>query len=103
MNDQDKLNKIRGETLNSMARNETLFKLLLWICGASELAGMLAVLWFMDWGDPTHCLIFAATMLVWINLALWVLALAVRNRVGEQRILRAIEVLAEATDEEANQ
>ena len=56
--------------------------------------------WFMDWSDPTHRLIFAATMLVWINLALWVYTLAVRNRVGEQRILRAIEVLADTTEDE---
>lgn len=35
-------------------------------------------------------------MLVYITLGLWVWALAVRNRVGEQRILRAIEVLQES-------
>jgi hypothetical protein len=41
--------------------------------------------------------------LVWVNLALWVWALAVRNRVGEQRILRAINTLIENTDEEVGQ
>ncbi len=101
MNDKNKLNRIRGETLNSMARTEMFFKFLLGLCGVAEVIGLVAVFWFMDWGDPTHRLIFAATMLVWVNLALWVWALAVRNRVGEQRILRAVDVLAETSDEEA--
>ncbi len=100
MNEDKKLNKIRSETLNSMARNESYFKLLLGLCGVAEVVGVVAVLWLVDWSNSTHCLIFAATMLVWVNLALWVLALAIRNRVGEQRILRAIEVLVESIDEE---
>ena len=36
----------------------------------------------------------------YVNIV-WVWALAVRNRVGEQRILRAVDVLAETSDEEA--
>ncbi len=100
MNDENKLNRIRGETLNSMARTEMLFKFLLGLCGVAEVVGLVAVFWLMQWSDPTHRLIFAATMLVWVNLALWVWALAVRNRVGEQRILRAVDVLAETSDEE---
>lgn len=85
-----------------MARNELWFKLLLGFCGFAEVIGLTAVFWFINWGDPTHRLIFAATMLVWVNLALWVYALAVRNRVGEQRILRAIDVLADTDDETVN-
>lgn len=100
MNDLNKLSRIRGETLNSMARTEMLFKLLLGLCGVAEVIGLIAVFWFIKWSDPTHRLIFAATMLVWVNLALWVWALAVRNRVGEQRILRAIDALAATSDEE---
>ncbi len=95
MNDQGKLNDIRSETLNSVARNEVLFKSLLGICGIAEVVGLAAVFWLIDWSDPTHRLILAATMLVWVNLALWVYTLAIRNRVGEQRILRAIEVLVD--------
>ncbi len=100
MNDETKLTRMRGETLNSMARTEMLFKFLLGLCGVAEVVGLVAVFWLMQWSDPTHRLIFAATMLVWVNLALWVWALAVRNRVGEQRILRAVDVLAETSDEE---
>ncbi len=96
---KNKLDDIRSETLKSMARNELWFKLLLGICGIAEISGLVAVLWFIDWNDATHKLIFAATMLVWVNLALWVYTLAVRNRVGEQRILRAIAVLADTDDE----
>ncbi len=95
MNVKNNLDSIRSETLKSMARNELWFKLLLGICGIAEVVGLGFVFWFIDWAEPTHRLIFAATMLVWVNLALWVYALAVRNRVGEQRILRAIDVLVE--------
>ncbi len=98
MNDE-KLNTMRKEALQSMARNERWFKILLGFCGVAELTGLAAVCWIIDWGNSTHQLIFAATMLVWVNLALWVYALAVRNRVGEQRILRAIDVITGATDE----
>ncbi len=101
-NESKSINNIRSETLKSMARNELGFKVLLVICGISEIAGLVAVFWFIDWSDATHKLIFAATMLVWVNLALWVYTLAVRNRVGEQRILQAIDVLADTTDESIN-
>ncbi len=101
MNGKNKLNTMRSGILQSMARNELWFKLLLGICSIAEVIGLVAVFWLIDWGDATHRLIFAATMLVWVNLALWVYTLAVRNRVGEQRILRAIDVLVEAAHEEA--
>lgn len=94
MTDANKLDDIRTNALTSMARNELWFKMLLGLCGVAEICGLLAVFWLIDWTNNTHQLIFASTMLVWVNLALWVYTLAVRNRVGEQRILRAIEVLA---------
>ncbi len=100
MSNKNRLNEIRGETLNAMARNEMWFKLLLGICGVAEVVGLIIVCWLMNWSDPTHRLIFAVTMLVWVNLFLWIYTLAVRNRVGEQRILRSIEVLADTTNEE---
>lgn len=100
MSNEKRLNEIRAATLNSMARNEMWFKLLLGLVGVAETIGVIAVFWLMNWSDSTHRLIFAATMLVYITLALWVWALAVRNRVGEQRILRAIEVLAETDNKE---
>jgi len=102
MNNNQSLDGIRNETLNAIARTELWFKTLLGCCGLAELVGLIAVFWMMDWNDPTHRLIFAATMLVWVNLALWVYTVAVQNRVGEQRILRAIEVLHEEHAEETN-
>ena len=98
MNEKPRLNAIRNETLNAMARTESMFKISLGLCGLAELVGLIAVFWLMDWSNGTHRLIFAATMLVWVNLALWVWTLAVRNRVGEQRILRAIELISEAEE-----
>lgn len=100
MKDDTSLDHVRGEALNAIARTELWFKTLIGLCGLAELIGLVAVFWLMDWSDPTHRLIFAATMLVWVNLALWVYTLAVRNRVGEQRILRAIEILHEVSTEE---
>ena len=99
MNDNS-LDHIRKETLNSIAQTELMFKALLGACGVAELIGLVAVIWLMDWSDPTHRLIFAATMLIWINLALWVYTLAVRNRVGEQRILQAIEIIHDTSQQE---
>lgn len=96
MNASKSLDHVRSKTLDSMARNEVWFKVLVVLCGIAEVAGLVAVFYFMNWSDPVHRLIFAATMLVYITLGLWVWALAVRNRVGEQRILRAIEVLQES-------
>ena len=97
--DVNALNSIRSESLESMARNELWFKILLVVCGIAEVVGLIIVFWLIDWSDPTHKLIFAATMLVWVNLFLWVYTLAVRNRVGEQRILRAIDVLADSDEQ----
>jgi len=101
MNDNS-LDQIRKETLNSIAQTELLFKVLLGACGVAELIGLGAVIWLMNWSDPTHRLIFASTMLIWINLALWVYTLAVRNRVGEQRILQAIEIIHDTSQQEEN-
>ena len=101
MKDDDRLNAIRGATLNALASNEKWFKVLLGLCGLAETIGLIAVFWFMDWSDSTHRLVFAATMLVWINLALWVWTLAMRNRAGEQRVLRAIETLYDLKNEES--
>lgn len=101
MSKKNNLNSMRHDTLQSMARTEFWFKVLIGACGVAEVVGLLIVIWLMDWVNPTHQLIFATTMLVWVNLALWVFTLAVRNRVGEQRILRAIDVLVESTEGEA--
>ena len=95
MSNQSNLDQIRRDTLKSMDRNEQWFKTMLAICGVAEVGGLVIVLWLMNWSDPTHRLVFAVTMLVWVNLFLWIYTLAVRNRVGEQRILRAIEVLTD--------
>lgn len=100
MKDNEQLDRIRDHTLNSMAKNEIWFKAMLAICGVAEVVGLAIVVWLINWSDPTHRLIFAATMLVWVNLFLWVYTLAVRNRVGEQRILQAIEVLDNGLNEE---
>ena len=100
MSRKNRLDNIRGDALNSMTRSEMWFKLLVVLSGLAEIAGLVAVFLLMNWGDPTHRLILSATMLVYITLGLWVWALAMRNRVGEQRILRAIEVIAETSNGE---
>ncbi|MEM9645111.1 MAG: hypothetical protein AAF989_08955 [Planctomycetota bacterium] len=96
--DKQQLDSVRNASLKAMARNEIWFKFLLVGCSVAEIIGLVAVFWLIDWSDPTHRLIFASTMLVWVNLALWVYTLAVRNRVGEQRVLRAVAELADSPD-----
>jgi len=100
MSNDNHLREMRAETLDAMERNERWFKILLAFCGLCEVVGFTAIFWLMDWSDPTHRLVFACTIVIWINLALWVYTSSVRNRVGEQRILRSIELLDELTDKE---
>ena len=88
-----------NSTVSNMARNEFWFKILFVCCGIAEVSGLVSLCILMDWSDQTHLVIFAATMLVYATLALWVWALAVKNRIGEQRILRAIELLLEEKGE----
>lgn len=102
MQEKERLDAIRNDSLNAMAQTERLFHYLLGLCCFAEVAGVALVLWCMEWDNSTHRLIFFATMLIWVNLALWVAALAVRNRVGEQRILRAIEASIDDDDLENN-
>lgn len=98
MNIESRLDQIRNESLDSISRNESFYKALLVVCGIAEVVGLFAVFWFMDWSDQTHLLLFSATMLVWINLAFFMWALATRNRVGEQRILQAIGILHDSIE-----
>ncbi len=100
MNDKHALDDVRGKSLAAISRNERWFTVLLVLCGLAELVGLVAVFVFMNWSDPTHRLIFAGTMLVYVTLALWIWALAMRNRIGEQRILRAVELLYESSKNE---
>ena len=102
MNRSDRLDEIRQQSLDSLSHNESFYKVLLVLCGVAEVAGLVAVFWFMNWSDPTHRLVFAATMLVWVNLAFLMWALATRNRVGEQRILQAVELLSDQMNEETD-
>lgn len=47
-----------------MARNERWLKILLGFCTIAEVIGLAVVCWIIDWGNSTHQLIFATTMLL---------------------------------------
>lgn len=96
MNENERMSDIRKRALDSISRNELYVKLLLGLCGLAEILGLGAVFWFIDWSDATHRLIFVATMLVWTTLGFMIAAIAVRNRVGEQRVLQAVDQLHES-------
>ena len=49
----------------------------------------------MDWSNRTQIIVFFSALFVYLTLGLWVWALAARNRVGEQRIVQAIQLLEE--------
>lgn len=91
----DQIDKLRENSLESIERSEQWFYLSIVACAIAELAGLICVFWFMDWTNETHKLIFSATMLVYLTLALLMLAVSNRSRIGEQRILLAIELLQE--------
>ena len=99
MNSAPELDRIRSDTLDKMHRNEFFFKILVAISGIIELSGLVALVLLMDWGNRTHIVVFVAALLVYMTLGMWTWALAARNRVGEQRILRAVELLERSVAE----
>jgi uncharacterized membrane protein YqhA len=96
MNADSNLDRIRNETLKKMDLNELYFKITLVISGIVEVSGLVALVLVMNWSDQTHIVIFVASLLVYLTLGMWTWALAHRSRVGEQRIIRAVEMLEDA-------
>lgn len=103
MNTTTPLDEIRTETLQEMERNELYFKIMLVISGVIEISGLVTLVLVMDWSNQTHIVVFVASLLVYLTLGMWIWALAHRNRVGEQRILRAVELLEGAAGALARQ
>ena len=99
MSSPDELERIRNETLRRLDRNNMWFKVLFVITAALEWGGIIALVLLVDWSDRTHIVIFVAAMMVYLTLGTWTWALAARTRVGEQRIIRAIELLSETVAE----
>ena len=76
--------------------DEVVYKVILIIGGVLEVGGLIAVFLLTNWKDPTHLLIFATAMLAFLSLVFSLAALATKRQAGEQRILRAIELLHES-------
>ncbi|HYJ79307.1 MAG TPA: hypothetical protein VEW03_06890 [Longimicrobiaceae bacterium] len=65
--------------------------------GAALLEAVLlgAALMVMDFGDPTHLLVFVLALLTYSTLALGLLAFAAKASAAQARLLHAIQLLDE--------
>ena len=95
MNSPSNLDRIRNETLNKVDRNALWGKILLAVTVVVEWGGLITLAVIVDWSNRTQIVVFVAALFVYLTLGMWTWALAARNRVGEQRILRAIQLLEE--------
>lgn len=95
MNSPSNLDRIRNETLRRVDRNALWAKILVAVTAVLEWGGLVALAIIVDWSDRTQVIVFFAALFVYLTLGFWVWALAARNRVGEQRILQAIQLLEE--------
>ena len=89
------LDRIRNETFRQVDRKAMWAKILYAVTAVVEWGGLIALAILVDWSNRTQIIVFFAALFVYLTLGLWVWALAARNRVGEQRILRAIQLLEE--------
>jgi drug/metabolite transporter (DMT)-like permease len=71
-------------------------KLSFWVClvmtGTCEVFFLGALLWEVDWQDPTQRLLMIATGLVYGTLGMAVTALGAYNRLWALRIVQAIQL-----------
>jgi hypothetical protein len=95
MSSPGNLDRIRNETLSQVDRKALWAKILFAATAVVEWGGLIALAVIVDWSNRTQIIVFFAALFVYLTLGLWVWALAARNRVGEQRILRAIQLLEE--------
>ena len=95
MSSPSNLDRIRNETLSQVDRHALRAKILSAVTVVVEWGGLIALAILVDWSNRTQIIVFFAALFVYLTLGLWVWALAARNRVGEQRILRAIQLLEE--------
>lgn len=95
MNSPSNVDRIRNETLRQVDRTARWAKVLLAVTAVLEWGGIIALAVIVDWSERTQVIVFFAALFVYVTLGFWVWALAARNRVGEQRILQAIQLLEE--------
>lgn len=93
MSESEKLDAMRLAAIAEASEYEKWSKIALVVTCFCELGGGVAVLVLMDWGDPTHRLIFAATLLVYLTLAMFQCTIALWRQAGDQRILQAVQML----------
>jgi hypothetical protein len=95
MNSSSSLDRIRNDTLKLVDRKRLWTKILCAVTVVIEWGGLIILAVMVDWSNQTQIVVFVAALFVYLTLGMWTWALAARNRVGEQRILRAIQLLEE--------
>lgn len=87
-NNQDQL---RTQALAAVDRARTFFRACIVVAALVEAAGLLGLVLFADFKDPTHRLVLVQTLLVYGTLGLGILAIGILVRQGTLQVLAAIE------------
>lgn len=96
MSSPNNLDLIRQRALDGVARADLFFRLCLVAAALLEAAGLIGLLYFANFSDPTHRLILVQTVLVYGTLAIGILAVGVLVRQGTLRILSAMDTSGNA-------
>ena len=84
-------NEVRLRVLDEMAHADRFKVAAIMAAAIAESGGFIAAFWLIDWDNQTHVLIFAMTMLVYLVLALGMIALGSHMSRNTLRIIAAIE------------
>lgn len=93
MSEFNRLDRIRGNTLDKIESSARTYKGLFVAAALCELVCLVAYLWLMDFGNKEHWLLLVMAFLIYWTVGVGLLALAAWNRHWGLRLLAAIELL----------
>ena len=92
MSDTHQVDQARNNALDQIEKHEkNLFWALIGI-GLYELTFLILLVYFMDFSNQTHLVMFTSTFLVYGTLGLIILAFGLHFNRGIERILKAIQL-----------
>lgn len=100
MSDRATTNDARRKALDRIEESEFLFKSLLFLMAFLEVGLGITLIVLTDFANRMHVLIFVAACMVYAPIVCGLAALWAHSNRNAQRILRAIELLAQAPDAE---
>ena len=93
MNENNEIDFARMMALKNIERKEWSFKLLVGFIALIEGVLLFWLVYSIDWSNPTHRVIFIATMLVYLVLGLGIFALAIYQNINTLKVLKALDVI----------